>query len=375
MDPKPHICFVAPYAYAAGMVSLSDYGYIGGAEIQQTVISKNLAKHGYKISMISLDFGQDHDCVVDNVAIIKTHKPDAGLPGVRFFYPRLFSLWKAMKRVDADIYYQRAAGVSTGITAAFCKLHNKKFLFSIAHNKNCIPGEYRIRFKRDILIYEYGLRNADIIVSQHQEQQRLLKENFGYTSVIVPSCYEAPLINEPVSKKKIIWVSTLRKWKRPELFIKLAQSFPQLQFQMIGGPALGKQGEEYYDIIAGLCKDVPNLEFVGFVPYNKIDRYFDEASILINTSEAEGFPNTFLQAWSRGVPVIYFPKKTGIIGGEIPCVVVTNFEELTQTVKKLWNDQTLRKKLGQKGLRYFTANHSVENMLYKYSSLFERLMK
>ena len=39
-----------------------------------------------------------------------------------------------------------------------------------------------------------------------------------------------------------------------------------------------------------------NLELYEDVPWNKIDTYFSNARVFVNTSTHEGFPNTFVQA-------------------------------------------------------------------------------
>ncbi len=63
--------------------------------------------------MVMLDYGQPDATEVRGVTVYKMHKPDEGIPVLRFVHPRLTSLWRALKRVNADVYYQRTAAVHT----------------------------------------------------------------------------------------------------------------------------------------------------------------------------------------------------------------------------------------------------------------------
>ena len=121
---KPHVCFVALTAWPvmSGDTSIS---MVGGAEVQQSVIAPALAARGYRVSMICLDYGQPEGAVVRGVTVHKAYQPDEGIRVVRFVFPRMTKLWDALKRVDADAYYQRTSSVTTGITAAFCRRYGR----------------------------------------------------------------------------------------------------------------------------------------------------------------------------------------------------------------------------------------------------------
>ena len=92
----------------------------------------------------------------------------------------------------------------------------------------------------------------------------------------------------------VLWVATIRPLKQAELFLELARSIPEIKFQMIGGSALGE--EQYFTSIKEAACRIPNLDFLGFIPRDRIEPYFAKASILVNASTTEGFPNTFLEA-------------------------------------------------------------------------------
>jgi len=85
---RPHVCFVAPTTWPV-LSGDPHIQVVGGAELQQTVIATALARRGYRVSMLCLDFGQPDGVVVDGVTVYKLHKPDEGLPVVRFVYPRM----------------------------------------------------------------------------------------------------------------------------------------------------------------------------------------------------------------------------------------------------------------------------------------------
>ena len=374
MSGKPHICFVAPQAYPV-LARSKHIQSVGGAEVQQSIIARGLVKEGYRISMICLDYGQEDHLEIDGIRIIKAHKPDEGIPVFRFIHPRLTSFWKAMKRADADIYYQRAAGMLTGNVASFSKAHRKKFIYATANNTDFMPDKERIKYRRDQLLYTFGLKNADVVVVQNEEQKRLCKQNYGIESILIRSCYDVHRHSGEYSPCcEVLWVSTIAPHKQPELCVKVATYLPEFQFKMIGGAGSGKVNKAYFQKIERMAKDVKNINFMGFVPYSEIDQHFDSAKIFLNTSKHEGFPNTFLQAWSRGIPTVSLYDYVAQKPPEPISIAVENESEVVQTVKNLMSDPSKRKEKGEHCKKYFETHHSVSKSVAAYSDIFRSLV-
>ena len=130
---QPSICFVAPNAYPV-LAGSHDLPIIGGAELQQVIVAKELARRGHQVSMICLDFGQEDGTEIEGVTVFRAFRPDRGWPVVRFLSPRLTSIWACLARANSDVYYQRTAGMLTGIVARFCLRHGKKSVFAAAGN-------------------------------------------------------------------------------------------------------------------------------------------------------------------------------------------------------------------------------------------------
>ncbi len=362
---RPHVCFVAPTTWPV-LSGDPHIQVVGGAELQQTVIATALARRGYRVSMLCLDFGQPDGVVVDGVTVYKLHKPDEGLPVVRFVYPRMTRLWKVMKRIDADVYYQRCAAVHTGYVAAFCRMNGKRSIYGGASDVDFIPGKQDIAFARDRFIFEQGLRRVDRIVVQNPEQQRLLRENYGLDGALIHNCFTGPADGQGDRAGYVLWVATLRPSKRPEVLIEIARRMPHLRFVVVGGPDGEPASEKLAREMRQAAAVVPNIDYRGFLPFNAADRLFDGARVLLNTSLYEGFPNTFLQAWARGVPSVAFVDTGSRLGGAPVYPIAGDLDQACAHLDRLMRDDGAWQAASDRARTYFNENHAVEAVVGQY---------
>lgn len=373
--PKPHVCFVAPNIWPV-FSGDPNVAVAGGAEVQQSILARLLVREGYQVTIVCDDYGQPGRSVRDGVTVIKTHRPGAGLPILRFIHPRLSSIWRALRKADADIYYQRSAGMLTGIVAAFCRRHGKQAIYAGASDSDFIPEQQIIRYQRDRWLFRKGLAMVDAIVVQNEKQKRLCAENFAREATLIPSCYAPPGIGKPLKRSYVLWVAVMRELKRPEIFIEIARRLPHRQFLMVGGAADFKPEEQaYFESIRRAAGELPNIEFTGFLPLKRAEACFDHACVLLNASGAnsEGLPNVFLQAWARGIPTIAFSDAGARLDGEPVYPIVDSVEEAAIEIERLFNDDSHRERISSRCLEYFNANHGIKRVLAEYQGLLERL--
>lgn len=352
---KNKICFVGLDAYPV-LNPKSNHHYFGGESVQHTLLAKAFKEIDYEVSLLSLDYGQPRVEEIDGITVYKTFAEGAGLPVLRFVYPKLTSIISALKKADADVYFQSCAGMLTGVVAWFCQKYKRKFIFRLAHDNDCIPQQLIIPNWRDKKLYEYGLKRTDLISAQGVRQYNLMKANYGIESTPINMTVQLPDRAGQDKDIDILWVNNIRQFKRPELLPELAKLLPQFQFTMIGGPVPGN--ETMYESIVSEAEKIDNLRFLGAVPYHEVNSYFDRSKVFVNTSDSEGFPNSFLQAWIRGVPVISFFDPDGLIASERLGEVPENLNDMADKIKTVIGDKELLNALSGKSEKYALDNYS-----------------
>lgn len=363
-----HICFVALAAWPllAGDRSIET---VGGAEAHQVELAKVLVRAGHRVTMICMDYGQPDGVVVEGVRVLKAHTPAGGLPVLRFVHPRFTSVWRALARADAQIYYQRGAGIATGYAAAFCRTKRRRFIYAAASDADFDPKLPSIRYARDRAIYRWGLRRAERLLVQNPTQQSACIAMTDAPVALVRNCLVPPHTARRDRAGYVLWVSTMRRLKQPEMVVELARRMPDLRFVVVGGPDESGYQAAIHRSAEGLC----NLEFRGFVPYADIATQFDGARVLINTSKWEGFPNTFLHAWARGIPAISFFDPGAMLDGEPVTCVARGLDDMQTQLRKLMDDECAWSIAGARCSRYFEQEYSATAVLRQHEAIFEGL--
>jgi glycosyltransferase involved in cell wall biosynthesis len=118
---------------------------------------------------------------------------------------------------------------------------------------------------------------------------------------------------------------------------------------------------------------LPNLCFHGRVPYSKVGAFYERARVFVNTSDSEGFPNSFLQAWVRGTPVISFFDPDGVIDSNRLGGVPRSMEEMIDMVRALATDDATRERVSGRCRDYMNLHYNNDTTLRAYLATFERL--
>jgi hypothetical protein len=151
-------------------------------------------------------------------------------------------------------------------------------------------------------LFRIGRRLAHVQACQTREQLALLSSRQRKRAVLLRNVADTTLPWRPARGKTVLWVASIKpKAKRPHLFLDLAEALPRRRFRMVGdlrGPAEFQAG--FRRRLAGL----PNVDWEGPLERTELPARYAAARCLVNTSDTEGFPNTFLEACCAGLPIV-----------------------------------------------------------------------
>jgi len=178
---------------------------------------------------------------------------------------------------------------------------------------------------------------------------------------ILPGIVNMPAEIVPHSRRKkyVVWVAVLRKVKRPDLLLEIARKMPDVCFVVCGGPSTFMSPPGYGEWAVNALRAQPNIEFLGTVPPQKTLETIANASMLLSTSDEEGFPSVFLEAWSGGTPVISLKiDPDRIIQENGLGAVVGNIDNAVCEINALLDSHTHRDEIAKHARRFVAANHT-----------------
>lgn len=356
---KISVCFVCLRAYP--LLNTNCRVGFGGTEVVLSLLATELAADPrFNVSMIVGDYAQPNNEIRHNIRLIKS------LDITRNYLPQTGTLWNAFKTADADFYLHSACSLVTPLTALFCKLHHRRFIYRTAHTDET-DGTYLRRHPIRGRLVEWAFRSANRLVAQNDEDRQRLKQRLGLDSTVIRNaCRLKEKQSHP--REMILWVGRSDTFKRPHLFVQLARLFPQYPFTMITSRA---DKDTEYDTLVQEAQSVPNLTFFPGLPFEQADAYFEKARLFVSTSQSEGFPNTFVQACKAATPILSLNVNPDSFLDRYDCgrCANGNWELFIDLFKALLQPDVARQ-LGQHGLDYVRQHHDIRRIIEQYKILF-----
>ena len=383
MDRPPRICFVIHHHPETK---------IGGVELETQRLTKRLvADYGWECHYVSRTMNGWPYREMEN-GVYLHGVPFGGRDTAFIKYP---AMARVLKDIDADIYYQRIALSHTAMVGYFAKRHKKPFVWATAHIEDCRPGKFK-EFRKSVMqargksalrrqlammsawvndkAYPWGARQADLIITQTKNHQALLHRSFGVDSIVIYNINNFPdEFPERRTPPMVLWIANLARFKKAERFITLAESCQDLpcRFVMAGHPL----DASYLAELQPQIEDLPNLSYLGGIEPQTAERLMGEATLFVNTSEAEGVPNTFIESWLRGTPVISLhvdpdeilaQEKLGAISGSM--------ERLERDVRHLLNNPSDWEGASRRASQFARQNYHIDEITRQYHEAFSELL-
>ncbi len=371
---KPRICFIAHNAY--GALAGIDTGHAGGIERQMSLMARWLAEAGYDVSMISWDEGQEDGSTVSGVRVYKTCRRDAGLKLLRFIHPRWTSLNKAMARANADIYYYNRGDIGLGQVVMWAHRHGRRCVYSVASEPDCDPNLPVLGPLRERVLYKYGLQHADVVLVQTERQADMLRQGFGIEATKMPMPSEDLSETDRRDKKRcndpwhVLWVGRISTEKRLEWLLDVAESCSEIHFHVLGA---ANASSDYSNELVRRADAMSNVSMHGRVVHKDMADVYQRSAVLCCTSSYEGFPNTFLEAWSCGVPVVSTFDPDNVIANNGLGRTASTKEELAASLRELLNEPEKYQAASEAARSYYSENHSLDASMQRFARVFDEI--
>lgn len=334
------------YLYAAGAPSA-----VGGAERQQWLVALALRKAGWQVVVGVRDALEPNRRIdIEGVEFV-------GLGHKQF----LWAWYRFLLSERPDWWYWRCASHLLGLAVVIGKLARVRTIFAVAFDSDVIIRHALFERPRWWPLYALGLAWSDRIFVQNEKQFLGLPPALRSKTLKVPSITPATDTVIPHSQRPgyVAWVAMLRKFKRPDLLVQIARKAPDIRFVVCGGPTTFTAEPGYGEYIAETLRALPNVDYRGQVSPDDAMRIMGEAALFLSTSDEEGFPNTFLQAWSAGTPVVslridpdHIVERHGL--GKVSRTV----EQAISDIMDLMDSPQRRQAVACRARRYVADNHS-----------------
>jgi len=277
---------------------------------------------------------------------------------------------------NTDIVFVWFAGFQAFISVFISKIFRKKLVvvaggYDVAYVPEINYGAFTSRWRGLMAIFVF--RNADLVltVSKYTMKEFLsrISPKKAYT---VYNCVDTTKFSPAGKKEKIVLTvgavnqSNLKK-KGLEIFVKTAKLLPEVRFVLVG---------RHTDHSIKILKEIAskNVEFTGFVSFNKLLELYRRAMVYTQLSYHESFGVALAEAMACGcVPVVTEKAALPEVAGE--CGIYVPYDDIEATAEAI-RDAFKREDLGRcarnRVERMFSLEKREKELVKHLTNLFDK---
>lgn len=349
---------------------------IGGVEIFNYYLIKELAKKGHKVWIITIC---EHNWDYKNISLVKLNKRFLMHPTLSINFHILVKLMRLRKQIDiVHVPYTSNSALAYPILLAK-RLFDISYIITI-HGGGMHPWKHKAPHK---LFFQY----ADAIVAVSETIKEEYEKRSGREIEVIP-----PLI--PFEKSKISkgGLRTKHGFSDNDVIILCLGSIKKIKgsdilldaFSGLGGRYIKEKNLRLLYVGDGNMKSALErkanerslgncVKFFGNVPHEKISEMYKLADLYIIPSLFEGTPIALLEAMFSGLPIIganvnginnlISHEKNGLLfekGG---------VEDLKKKIEEFVEDEDVSSRLGSAARNDYLKSYAFEDVISKHIKL------
>jgi glycosyltransferase involved in cell wall biosynthesis len=344
----------------------------GGAETQVLLLTKQLARIGLRVALVAHLLPEGLPAEVDGVVIVPrpVYRPHSPLTGK---IKEAFKIWHTLLRSNASVIVKRSYGVDVGLVALYARVTGRRFVYSSASVVDFAIEKLLLK-RRDRALFHLGLRLANEIVVQTEEQLPLCERRFGRRAVLIKSIAEevGPRTDAAGSLPSFLWIGRITNYKQPLAFVKLAQDRPEARFVMVGVPDPHSEDDlSLYREVERTTRELTNLELLEPRPRAELVPLIDQAVAMVSTSDYEGMPNVLLEGWARGVPALVLTHDPGgvVERHDLGGFAAGSMKRFIMLAEEMWDTRHDQAELAERCRDYIRNAHASQTVARQWADV------
>ena len=352
-------------------VEIFAWGKFGGFGRATRLIGRELVKRGLEVfAVVPRREGQKSVEMLDGITVLS--------------FPSR-SPWTAtqlLKKCNADIYHSCEPSFSTHL--AMKAIPHKKHIISMRDPRDF--ADWKMEFDlptlgklqvlsnflyEDNFLVRQAVRKADAVYCVANCLSEKVKNKYRLSEPprFLPTPVSIPGRGQKSAKPTVCYLARWDRRKRPELFLRLAERFPDVHFI-----AMGNSRDVKWDrYLREKYSDLPNLDMPGFVDQFHSDTHskiLEKSWILVNTATREGLPNSFLEAAAHGCAILSAVNPDGFASNFGHHVTDDHFDQGLETllVNHTWKNK------GLSGQAYVQKTFETSRAIDQHVNQYEQVM-